>query len=80
MIIEITQKQATDVWMVCMDDLAVDFNSLEGAQAFVDQLKARIDAPHVWPVRTGRTSFTRPFPGGQSAYTRGAKMSADLVD
>lgn len=80
MIIEITQKQATDVWMVCMDDLAVDFNSLEGAQAFVDQLKARIDAPHVWPVSTGRTSFTRPFPGGRSAYTRGARISADLVD
>ena len=80
MIIEITQKQATDGWIVYMDDLAVDFNSREGAQAFVDQLKARIDAPHVWPVSAGPTAFTRPFPGGRPACNRGAKISADLVD
>jgi hypothetical protein len=49
MFIEITEKPASHRWGVCIDALEVNFNSLAQAQAFVDQLKARIEAPHVWP-------------------------------
>ncbi|NWB29644.1 hypothetical protein [Pseudomonas gingeri] len=52
--IEITEGRAGHGWIVHMDDQAVNFNSLEQATAFVDQLKARIEAPHVWPVAAGR--------------------------
>ncbi|WP_223547327.1 hypothetical protein [Pseudomonas sp. A-B-19] len=49
MIIDITEKPANHCWVVCMDALQVNFNSQGEAQAFVGQLKARIEAPHVWP-------------------------------
>ncbi|WP_212627709.1 hypothetical protein [Pseudomonas sp. PP3] len=49
MIIDIAQKPASHCWVVCMDDFKVSFNSLGEAQAFVGLLKARIEAPHVWP-------------------------------
>lgn len=49
MFIDITEKPASHCWGVCIDALEVNFNSQAQAQAFVDQLKARIEAPHVWP-------------------------------
>ncbi|MDD0994594.1 hypothetical protein M5G20_01780 [Pseudomonas sp. TNT2022 ID1044] len=49
MIIGIAQKPASHCWVVCMDDFKVSFNSQGEAQAFVGLLKARIEAPHVWP-------------------------------
>lgn len=49
MIIDITEQPTSHCWVVCIDALQVNFNSLQDAQAFVGQLKARIEAPHVWP-------------------------------
>ncbi|MGE8337959.1 hypothetical protein [Pseudomonas laurylsulfatiphila] len=49
MIIDIKAKPASHCWVVCMDALKVNFNTLGEAQAFVGQLTARIEAPHVWP-------------------------------
>ncbi|WP_082557615.1 MULTISPECIES: hypothetical protein [unclassified Pseudomonas] len=49
MIIDITEQPASHCWVVCMDALQVNFNSLCEAQAFVGLLKARIEAPHIWP-------------------------------
>jgi hypothetical protein len=49
MIIDIKEKPASHCWVVCMDALKVNFNTLGEAQAFVGQLTARIEAPHVWP-------------------------------
>jgi len=60
MIIEITEKRTSHGWAVHMDALEVNFNSMEEAKAFVDQLKARIDAPHIWPVTVGQAAFARP--------------------
>lgn len=80
MIIDITQKQTTHDWVVHMDALEVVFESLEGAQAFVDQLKARIAAPHIWPINVGPAAFTRPMTGSRSPCAMGAKVRADLVE
>jgi hypothetical protein len=33
-----------------MEGVAVEFKTLEGAQAFVRRLRTRIDAPHAWPI------------------------------
>lgn len=55
MIIDITEKPAGHGWVVHMDALEVDFDSLEAATAFVGQLRARIDAPHAWPASPGQT-------------------------
>ena len=49
MIIDIKEKPASHCWVVCMDALKVNFNTLGEAHAFVGQLTARIEAPHVWP-------------------------------
>jgi len=49
MIIDIKEKPASHCWVVCMDAFKVNFNTLGEAQAFVGQLTARIEAPHVWP-------------------------------
>jgi hypothetical protein len=37
-------------WLVMLNDYLVKFRSMEEAVAFVERLKARIDAPHVIPV------------------------------
>jgi hypothetical protein len=58
MIIEVSEQQVNHGWAVYLDALEVNFNSLEEAQAFVAQLKARIDAPHIWPSTTGQKTFT----------------------
>lgn len=50
MIIDIKTNRTKHCWVVCIDTLEVNFNSLEAASAFVSQLKARIDAPHSWPI------------------------------
>lgn len=73
MIIEITEKQTSHCWAVHMDALQVSFNSLEDAKVFVGQLKARIDAPHVWPVAA------RAMPGRRSALAAGQNTRADVV-
>lgn len=65
--IGITQTRTPHGWVVQMDDLAVNFNSLEQANAFVGQLKARIAAPHVWPGAAGREVFARALPPRQAA-------------
>ena len=57
--IEITQARKPHCWVVYLDDLAVNFNSLGQANAFVAQLKARIAAPHVWPHAGPRETFER---------------------
>jgi hypothetical protein len=62
MIIEVSQKQVNHGWAVQLDALEVNFNSLEEAQAFVAQLKARIDAPHAWPSTTGHKALTGSTP------------------
>ncbi|MDI2143629.1 MULTISPECIES: hypothetical protein [unclassified Pseudomonas] len=52
--IEIIERRSPHGWVVHMDRLQVNFNSLEQARAFVGQLRARIDAPHTWPQPTAR--------------------------
>lgn len=54
MIIDMTQSPTRHCWVVRMDALEVSFNTREDAQAFVGQLKARIEAPHVWPIPDDR--------------------------
>ncbi|WP_223455520.1 MULTISPECIES: hypothetical protein [unclassified Pseudomonas] len=66
MIIDITQKPVSHCWVVYMDALEVNFNSLGEAQAFVGQLKARIEAPHVWPSGAGPVDDTRRIPERQT--------------
>ncbi|WP_223434272.1 MULTISPECIES: hypothetical protein [unclassified Pseudomonas] len=68
MIIDITEKPASHCWVVCMDALEVNFNSLSEAQAFVGQLKARIDAPHAWPIPP------------RADCPKGEQVRADLVE
>ncbi|BCX70229.1 hypothetical protein [Pseudomonas izuensis] len=63
MIIDITEKPTNHCWVVRMDALQVNFNSLGEAQAFVGQLKARIEAPHVWPTPPSPVAFTKRMPG-----------------
>ncbi|WP_439821333.1 hypothetical protein ACSPX5_07605 [Pseudomonas sp. HLG18] len=66
--IEIIQRHSPDGWVVHMDRLQVRFNSLEQARAFVDQLQARIDAPHPWPqpvVQGWRPDGRRTAVGGK---------------
>lgn len=76
MIIDIAQEPISHCWVVCMDAMEVNFNSLEEAQAFVGQLKARIEAPHVWPVTAGAAAFKRQMPDGRTDCPK----SADLVE
>jgi hypothetical protein len=66
MIIEVSEKPVNRGWAVQLDALEVNFNSLEEAQAFVAQLKARIDAPHVWPSTTGHKTFTVSTQGSRA--------------
>jgi hypothetical protein len=79
MIIDIEEKRTIHGWVVHMDALAVNFNSLEEANAFVGQLKSRIDAPHRWPNTTGQRAFRTPDLGGRCATvteTKGATQSS----
>jgi hypothetical protein len=55
--IEITERSKPHCWVVYMDDLAVNFYSLEQANMFVGQLKTCIAAPHVWPHAEGTGDF-----------------------
>jgi hypothetical protein len=57
MIIAISEKRTTHRWVVQLDNLEVNFNGQAEAQAFVGQLKARINAPHTWPVAAGRPAL-----------------------
>jgi len=66
MIIEVSEKQVKHGWAVHLDALEVNFNSLEEAQAFVAQLKARIDAPHTWPSPAGQKRFAGSIPSSRA--------------
>ena len=80
MIIDITEKPASHCWVVCMDAYEVNFNSLGEAQAFVGVLKARIDAPHVWPGADRRIDNTRRTLGRQTAYADAKRVFAEPVE
>lgn len=80
MIIDITEKPVNHCWVVCMDTLKVNFNSLGEAQAFVGQLTARIEAPHVWPSSAGPADASRRIPDRQTAYPNGKRVCADRVE
>ncbi|WP_207284569.1 hypothetical protein [Pseudomonas sp. FW300-N2A2] len=80
MIIDITEKPASHCWVVCMDALEVNFNSLSEAQAFVGQLKARIEAPHAWPIPPGPAAFTRLMADPRTDCPKGEQVRADLVE
>ncbi|WP_409318254.1 hypothetical protein [Pseudomonas sp. KCJK9016] len=57
--IEIIERRSAPGWVVHMDRLQVNFNSLEQARAFVDRLQARINAPHPWPQPAARQKKVR---------------------
>lgn len=80
MIIDITEKPTSHCWVVRMDALEVNFNSLGQAQAFVGQLKARIDAPHAWPIPFGSAAFARPMSAPRTASPKGEEVRADLME
>jgi hypothetical protein len=80
MIIDITQKPTSHCWVVRMDAFEVNFNSLGQAQAFVGQLKARIDAPHAWPIPPGSAALARPMSALRTASPKGKEVRADLVE
>ncbi|MGF6092663.1 hypothetical protein [Pseudomonas sp. 18173] len=80
MIIDITEKPTSHCWVVRMDALEVNFNNLSEAQAFVGQLKARIEAPHAWPIPLGSAAFTRLMPDHRTAYPNAEQARADLLE
>jgi hypothetical protein len=80
MIIDITEKPTNHCWVVRLDAFKVNFNSQEEAQAFVGLLKARIEAPHVWPGVDCQVSHTRRTPGRQTAYANGKRVCAAPVE
>lgn len=80
MVIDIMRKPAGHCWVVCMDALEVNFNSLDDAQAFVGQLKARIDAPHVWPIPPSRAAISGRVPDRRTACPKYEPARADLVE
>ncbi|WP_433771511.1 hypothetical protein [Pseudomonas putida] len=71
MIIDIREKPASHCWVVCLDALQVNFNSLGEAQSFVGQLNARIEAPHVWPIPSSAAAITRLMPDARTADPTG---------
>ena len=77
--IEIMEKPTVHGWVVCLDALQVNFNSLEEAQAFVDQLKARIDAPRAWPV-SRPAAFTSRRPAQRTASPKDEQACMNLVE
>ncbi len=50
MIIKIEKAVCGSDWLVKLNDYSVTFRNMAEAVAFVDRLKARIEAPHVIPV------------------------------
>ncbi|WCM48501.1 hypothetical protein OH720_15810 [Pseudomonas sp. WJP1] len=80
MIIDIMEKPASHCWVVCMDALEVNFNSLGEARAFVGQLKTRIEAPHAWPISPSPAAVTRPMPDRRTACPKGEQSRADFVE
>ncbi|WP_165869829.1 hypothetical protein [Pseudomonas sp. LS-2] len=50
MIIRIEKSVCGTDWLVTLDDYPVTFRNEAEAIAFVDRLKARIEAPHVIPL------------------------------
>lgn len=79
MIIEITEQLARHRWVVHMDLWEAGFNSLDEAEAFVRQLKARIDAPHAWPVTAVTVPLSRQPPGFRSGPAVVQRALADLA-
>lgn len=69
--IEISATAAPHGWIVSLDDWQVSFDQLEDAQAFVRRLKARLDAPHPWPLASERTGFGQPTPARAAATVAG---------
>lgn len=59
MLIQITEKRRNHCWAVHMDAWEVNFNKEEEAKAFIGKLKARIDAPHAWPIAVDHGLFAR---------------------
>jgi hypothetical protein len=80
MIIEITEQLARHRWLVHMDGWEAGFNNLDEAEAFVRQLKARINAPHAWPVTAATVPLTGQAPGNQSGTAVVQRALADLAD
>lgn len=80
MMIDITQEQATACWVVHMEGVAVEFKTLEGAQAFVRRLRTRIDAPHAWPINVDPPPCPASGPRSPIARRHGCNGSADLVE
>lgn len=60
MLITITQQQAPLRWTVHMDGWFVHFDSQAQAEAFVQRLQARLDAPHPWPSTGVAGSENKP--------------------
>lgn len=77
--IGIKEKQTTHGWVVHMDALEVNFNTLEEANAFVGQLQARIDAPHRWPNSADLMVFPAPVLGCCGAPVNETPVQPDLV-
>ncbi|CAI8712265.1 MULTISPECIES: hypothetical protein [Pseudomonas] len=72
--IDITEQRVPHCWVVHLDALEVNFNSQEAASSFVGQLKARIEAPHVWPVTVRSAASCRTVPA------REQEVRFDLVE
>lgn len=51
--IELEKIGSDAVWMVLLGSCRVRFSSRNEAQAFIEQLQARLNAPHHWPRDLG---------------------------
>lgn len=80
MIIDIREKPRSHRWVVWMDDIEVPFDSKGDAQIFVDRLRARIDAPHVWPRGVGAKAVKTRVAVRQATYLNHESACADLLD
>lgn len=79
MIIEITELLARHRWIVHMDRWEAGFVSRDEAEAFVRQLKARINAPHAWPANATTVPLTGQAPGNPSDAAIVQRAQADLA-
>ncbi|APC18430.1 hypothetical protein BLL42_22915 [Pseudomonas frederiksbergensis] len=79
MIIEITEQLARHRWIVHMDGWEAGFGSRDEAEAFVRQLKARINAPHAWPANAVTELLIRQPPGSRSDPVVEQRAQADLA-
>jgi len=66
MIIRIEEQRPGALWVVHLDACQVGFSRLGDAQAFVNRLQARIDAPHAWP---SVDNLSRPGARGDTRVT-----------